>query len=87
MHYFSTNRKSPHVSFREAVINGQPNDKGLYFPSEILTVSPKVLSALPDLSNEEIAFEVIKPYVGGEIPDERLFEICADTVNFSFPLV
>ncbi len=39
------------------------------------------------MTNEQIAFDVIRPYVAGEIPDEILFEICAETVNFSFPLV
>ena len=87
MHYFSTNRKSPHVSFRDAVLNGQPDDKGLYFPSEIPKLEDKFLADLKDRSNEEIAFDVIRPYVNGEIPDEILFDICRETVNFDFPLV
>ncbi len=87
MHYFSTNRKSPHVSFRDAVLNGQPDDKGLYFPSEIPKLSTEFLAGLKSSSNEQIAFDVIRPFVAGEIPDETLFEICAETVNFNFPLV
>ncbi|MBP6002452.1 MAG: threonine synthase [Pyrinomonadaceae bacterium] len=87
MHYFSTTRISPHATFREAVLNGQPDDKGLYFPSEIPRLTQDFLTGYRDLTNEQIAFEVIRPYVAGEIPDERLFEICAETVNFSFPLV
>jgi len=87
MHYFSTNRKSPRVSFRDAVLNGQPEDKGLYFPSEIPKLSAKFIAGLSATSNEQIAFDVIRPYVAGEIPDETLFEICAETVNFEFPLV
>jgi len=27
------------------------------------------------------------PFVSGEIPDDKLFEICSETVNFDFPLV
>lgn len=87
MHYFSTNRKSPHVSFRDAVLNGQPDDKGLYFPSEIPKLSSEFLRDFRERSNEQIAFDVIRPYVTGEIPDETLFEICSETVNFNFPLV
>ncbi len=86
MHYFSTNRKSPHVSFRDAVLNGQPDDKGLYFPSEIPRLATEFLSDLKNLSNEQIAFDVIRPYINGEIPYEILFEICRETVNFEFPL-
>lgn len=87
MHYFSTNRKAPHVSFRDALLNGQPDDKGLYFPSEIPRLAPAFLSDLRQSSNEQIAFDVIRPYVEGEIPTETLFDICTETVNFEFPLV
>jgi threonine synthase len=87
MHYFSTNRKSPDVSFRQAVLNGQPDDKGLYFPSEIPKLSGEWLDGLSGRPNEQIAFDVIRPFITGEIPDEVLFTICAETVNFDFPLV
>lgn len=87
MHYFSTNRKSPHVSFRDAVLNGQPDDKGLYFPSEIPQLATGYAARLSELPNVEIAFDVIRPFVAGEIGDDDLFEICRETVNFEFPLV
>ena len=87
MQYFSTNRTSPHVSFRDALLNGQPDDKGLYFPSEIPPLSDKWLRTMADRSNEQIAFDVIRPFGAGEIPDETLYEICVETVNFDFPLV
>lgn len=87
MHYFSTYRISPHASFREAVLKGQPDDKGLYFPSEIPRLSGDLVDDLGTRDNDRIAFDVIRPYVGGEIPDDTLFEICSETVNFDFPLV
>ena len=87
MQYFSTNRVSPHVSFRDAVLAGQPADKGLYFPTELPRLTPDWLASFRSLSNEQIAFDVIRPYVGGDIDDESLYEIARETVNFSFPLV
>ena len=87
MKYFSTNRQSAHVSFRRAMLDGQPDDQGLYFPEKIPALSDKFWKEFPEKSKEQIAFEVISPYVGGEIPDEILFRICTETVNFSFPLV
>ncbi len=87
MHYFSTNRRSPHATFREAVQRGQPDDGGLYFPAEIPRLSKAFAADLAVSSNERIAFDVIRPYISGEIPDETLFGICTETVNFSFPLV
>lgn len=87
MRYFSTNRLSPHASFREAVLNGQPDDKGLYFPSEIPKLSRDFLTNFRQSSNEQIASDVIKPYIDDAIDDASLFEICRETVDFDFPLV
>ncbi len=87
MQYFSTNRKSAHVSFREATLNGQPDDKGLYFPETIPKLSTDFWRDFETNSRSQIAFEVIKPFVGDAIDDETLFQICAETVNFDFPLV
>ncbi|HEY0458639.1 MAG TPA: threonine synthase [Pyrinomonadaceae bacterium] len=87
MKYFSTNRESAHASFREATLKGQPGDRGLYFPEQIPTLSADFWRAFADKTKEQIAFEVIKPFVGEEITDDKLFQICAETVNFDFPLV
>jgi len=87
MKYFSTNKLSPEIDFKEATIKGQAPDKGLYFPEEIPLVEKKLIDNIGDFSNEEIAFRVIKPYVGTTIPEERLFQIVSETVNFPIPLV
>lgn len=87
MQYFSTNRRSPEVSFREATLKGQPDDRGLYFPVEIPQLSAEFIRDLKGFSDSQIAFDVMRPYVEGSIPDETLFGICAETISFSFPLV
>ncbi len=87
MRYFSTNRSSPDVSFREAVLNGQPDDGGLYFPSEMPRLRDGLIDSLADLGNGEIASEVIRPFIGGEIDEYSLRQICRETVDFDFPLV
>ena len=87
MQYFSTNRKSAHVSFREATLNGQPDDQGLYFPERIPKLPADFWRGFEMKSQPQIAFEIIKPFVGGTIGDATLFRICAETVNFDFPLV
>ena len=81
MRYYSTNHASRIVDFREATIKGQPEDKGLYFPESIPTISEL------DLPREELALQVIKPYVGNTIPQNELERIVAETINFDFPLV
>ena len=87
MKYFSLNKQSPSVSFSEATILGQAPDKGLYFPESIPLVDKELIENIEHISNEEIAFRVIKPYIGNEIPDDKLFRIVTETVNFEIPLV
>lgn len=87
MKYYSTNKKSPVVDFKEATIKGQAPDKGLYFPELIPQVDAALISGIDNFSNEEIAFRVIRPYVGDVMPDEKLFQIVSETVNFPIPLV
>jgi len=87
MQYCSTKGNAPYASFREAVLLGQPSSGGLFFPSAIPKQSREFLAGFTGRSNEEIAFEVIRPFVNGEIPEDELFKICAETVNFPFPLV
>lgn len=87
MNYYSTNRQSPIVGFKEASIKGQAPDKGLYFPETLPQLDKEFISNIKNYSNEEIAFRVIKPYIGKEIPEAELFRIVSETVNFPVPLV
>ena len=87
MKYYSTNRQSPIVDFKQATIAGQAPDKGLYFPETIPQVDAAMIKNITSYSNEEIAFRVIKPYTGNTISDEQLFQIVSETVNFPIPLV
>jgi threonine synthase len=87
MKYYSLNRKSPDTDFREATIKGQAPDKGLYFPKSIPVHKSDFFKDIEKYTNEEIAFRVIHPYVGGTIPDDELQEIVSETINFPIPLV
>ena len=87
MIYYSTNNASEKANFKEATIKGQAPDKGLYFPEIIPSIKKDLIDNIESYSNEEIAFEVIKPYVGQTIPDIELKNIVSETINFPFPLV
>ena len=87
MRYYSTNNKSLTADFKEATIKGQPEDKGLYFPERIPRFSDSFINNIDQYTKEEIAYEVIKPYTGGTIPDDRLKQIISETLEFHFPLV
>jgi len=87
MKYFSTNHQSSEVDFKQATINGQAPDKGLYFPERIPTISKELIENISQYSNEEIAYQVMKPYVGDTIPELELRRIVEETINFDIPLV
>ncbi|GAC1430409.1 MAG: threonine synthase [Chitinophagaceae bacterium] len=87
MNYYSLNKQSPIVDFKEATINGQAPDKGLYFPESIPAVTKDLMDNIEKYSNEEIAYNVISPYVGNTIPGKDLQRIVSETVSFDIPLV
>lgn len=87
MKFYSLNHKAPIVSFQEAVVNGIAPDRGLYFPDSIKPLSTDFFQNIENYSNNEIAYELIKQFVGNEIPKEDLKEIIKDTLSFDFPLI
>ena len=87
MRYYSLNNSSPLTSFKKAVQNGIAPDRGLYFPEKITPISKDFITNISDYSNEEIAYEVIKQFIGDEIPATTLKEIIKKTISFDFPVV
>ncbi len=87
MKYYSLNKTAPAVDFKEATIRGLAPDKGLYFPEVVPKFDEEFIQNINSYSNEEIAFQVIKPYVSDVIPEGELKRIVAETVNFDIPLV
>ena len=87
MRYYSLNNSSPLTSFKKAVQNGIAPDRGLYFPEEITPISEDFINNISEYSNEEIAYEVIKQFIGDEIPATILKEIIKKTISFNFPIV
>src|SRR5438105_1064347 len=87
MQYYSLNRQSPPVDFKEATIRGQAPDKGLYFPEHIPVFDSSFFHNIEKMSDEEIAYQVMRPYVGASLPENILKKIIAETINFPIPLV
>lgn len=87
MQYYSTNKQTAPVSFKEAVIRGLAQDKGLFMPEQIPTLPQDFFNRLPQLSLPQIAIEVARPFVGNEIPENVLAGIVEEVFNFDIPLV
>lgn len=87
MKYYSTNKKAPLASLREAVVKGLASDRGLYMPQEIKTLPKEFFDTIDQLSFQEIAYRVADAFFGEDLPAEKLKEIVYDTLTFDVPLV
>jgi threonine synthase len=87
MKFYSTNNTSNIVSFKEAVFNSMPQDKGLYMPVSIPKLDDKFINNLDSYTLPEIAFHVAKNLLGEDIPDNDLKAIIHDAINFYAPVV
>ncbi|WP_298804280.1 threonine synthase [uncultured Lentibacter sp.] len=70
MQYISTRGKAPALGFEDTMLSGLARDGGLYVPETIPTLSAEDIRAMHGLSYEEIAFRVMRPFVGDAFTDE-----------------
>jgi len=87
MKLYSTNNTASRVSFKEAVFNSMPQDKGLYMPVTIPRLDDKFINHLDEYSLPEIAFHVAQNLLGDDIPADDLQAIIHDAINFYAPIV
>ncbi|UZD91784.1 threonine synthase [Cognatishimia activa] len=77
MKYISTRGNAPELSFAEAMLTGLARDGGLYVPKKIPTLNQEDIAAMAGLSYEEIAFRVMKPFIGESFTDDEFQGIIA----------
>ena len=87
MKYISLNYNSKSTLFHNAVKRGLAPDRGLYFPETIPQLPRSFFDGIEKLSIPEMAYLVIKPYVGNKISKEKLMEIVTETLDFDFPII
>ena len=87
MKYYSTNKKTPQVSLKEAVVKGLASDNGLFMPDQINKFDPSFFENIENLTFQEIGFEVAKKFFGDDIEESKLKEIVFDTLEFDCPVV
>ena len=69
MKYISTRGQAPALGFTDVLLAGLAPDGGLYVPETWPQLTHAELTALRGKSYADVAFAVIKPFVGGEIED------------------
>ena len=84
--YYSTNKKAPKVSLKDALLTGQAPDKGLYMPQSFRHIPIDAIIPFRDKPYFEIAYAVLKGYTEDMIPDDKLWQICRECYNYDIPL-
>ena len=65
--YYSTNLKTTPVPFSNALLKGLAPDKGLFMPEIIPSITPEEIQKFSEMPYHEIAFEVGKKFLQGQI--------------------
>lgn len=87
MKLYSTNNTGLRVSFKDAVFNSLPADRGLYMPENIPSLPSGFIDQLADRTFQEMAFTVANTLIGDDIPAIELRAIIDDAINFDAPVV
>jgi threonine synthase len=87
INYYNLNDPGRKVSLKSAVLTGIAGNSGLYMPDRVPVLSQDIILRLPDLSLQEIAYEISSHYLGGWLPDEAIKTIVRRSMNFPIPLV
>lgn len=86
LYYYSTNLRTEKVSFREALLNGQAPDRGLYLPEWIPGISEEEMMRHVNMPYHAIATDIMKRFLAGEIPESKLAELSEDAYDFPVPI-
>lgn len=77
--YISTRGSAPELGFEDVVMTGLASDGGLYVPTHLPRIEPHELVAWSKLPYDELAFRVMRPFVGDAMPEEVLHQMAKDT--------
>src|SRR5688572_26027165 len=72
LRYVSTRGEAKIASFNEALIEGLARDGGLYVPESWPQLSRAEIAGFRGKPYSEVAFRVIAPFVGNDIPERDL---------------
>ena len=77
MRYISTRGQAPALSFEDTMLTGLAPDGGLYVPETVPTLNADDIEAMQGQSYEDIAFTVMRPFVGDTFEDDEFRALIA----------
>lgn len=86
--YISTRGEAPKLGFCDVLLTGLARDGGLYIPEVWPQLSTETIASLFGRPYWEVAVEVLRPFVAGEISDEDLGRMANEAyATFRHPAV
>ena len=79
MRYISTRGQAPALNFEDVLLAGLASDGGLYVPENLPRFTQEQIASWAGLPYHELAFNVMRPFVTGSIPDADFKQILQDT--------
>ena len=86
MKFFSLSDHSLVSSFAEAIMQGQASDGGLYFPSQIPSLSKNALIQLVGADQSAIAMQMLSPWLIDEMTEAEIESIITQAAIFPTPI-
>ena len=77
MRYISTRGTAPVLTFEEAMLTGLARDGGLYVPEQVPVLTTAQIAAMAGKSYEEVAFDVMRPFIGDTFTDATFRQLIA----------
>ncbi|MFN4142198.1 threonine synthase [Aestuariivirga sp.] len=88
MRYVSTRGEAPELGFEDVLLTGLARDGGLYVPASWPELPARGIIELQGKPYEDVAHAVIRPFIGGAIPEADLRKmIAAAYASFGHPAV
>ena len=81
MEYISTRNSSDHFSFKNVFLKGLADDGGLFVPKSIKPFTKEELSKLSSLKYNELAAEIIFPFIGDFMTKEKLSSLISKSYS------
>ncbi len=81
MRYISTRGTAPVLTFEQAMLSGLARDGGLYVPEAVPVIAPGEIAALAGQSYEDVAFRIMRPFIGDTFTDAEFRGLIAQAYH------
>ncbi|MEZ5816340.1 MAG: threonine synthase [Hyphomicrobiaceae bacterium] len=78
MKYVSTRGQAPSLGFEDVLLTGLARDGGLYLPETWPQLTPSQISKMGGCSYEEVALDVMRPFVDEDVDEAALGRIISE---------